>query len=42
MTFDDDKCPGLECLDDNEAEALAFENLNIDSDSDGEDEVDTQ
>ncbi|KAL8120654.1 hypothetical protein AgCh_017725 [Apium graveolens] len=39
VTFDDDKCPGLECLDENEAEALAFENLNIDSDSDGEDEV---
>ncbi|KAL8114645.1 hypothetical protein AgCh_021489 [Apium graveolens] len=42
VTFDDDKSPGLECLDDNEAEALAFENLNIDSDSDGEDEVDAQ
>ncbi|KAL8108741.1 hypothetical protein AgCh_025001 [Apium graveolens] len=38
MTFDDDKCPGLECLNENEAKALAFENLNIDSDSDGEDE----
>ena len=39
VTFDDDKCPGLKCLDDNEAEALAFENLNINSDSDEEDEV---
>ncbi|KAL8115584.1 hypothetical protein AgCh_022181 [Apium graveolens] len=36
------KAHGLECLDDNEAEALAFENLNIDSDSDGEDEIDAQ
>ncbi|KAL8127849.1 hypothetical protein AgCh_014691 [Apium graveolens] len=42
VTFDDDKCPGLECLDDNEAEALAFENLNINSDSDEEDEVNAQ
>ncbi|KAL8104186.1 hypothetical protein AgCh_028427 [Apium graveolens] len=42
VTFDDDKCPDLECLDDNEVKALAFENLNIDSDSDGEDEVDAQ
>ncbi|KAL8121453.1 hypothetical protein AgCh_018255 [Apium graveolens] len=42
VTFDDDKCPGLECLDENEAEAFAFENLNIDSDSDGEDEVNAQ
>ncbi|KAL8155363.1 hypothetical protein AgCh_000663 [Apium graveolens] len=42
LTFDDDKCPGLECLDENEAEALAFENLNIDSDSDGDDEVNAQ
>ncbi|KAL8155395.1 hypothetical protein AgCh_000687 [Apium graveolens] len=33
---------GLECLDKNKAEALAFENLNIDSDSDGEDEVNAQ
>ena len=40
VTFDDDKCPGLECLDDNEAEALAFENINIDIDSDEENEVD--
>ncbi|KAL8148922.1 hypothetical protein AgCh_006069 [Apium graveolens] len=40
MTFDDNKCPGLECLNDNEAEAIVFENLNIDSDSDGEDQVD--
>ena len=39
VTFDDDKCPGLECLDENEAEALKFENLNIDSDSDDEAEV---
>ncbi|KAL8124807.1 hypothetical protein AgCh_012454 [Apium graveolens] len=37
VTFDDDKCPDLECLDENEAEALIFENLNIDSDSDGDD-----
>ncbi|KAL8146929.1 hypothetical protein AgCh_004596 [Apium graveolens] len=42
VTFDDDKCPGLECLDDNEAEALAFENLNISSDSDEEDEDNAQ
>ncbi|KAL8115687.1 hypothetical protein AgCh_022254 [Apium graveolens] len=42
MTFDDDKCSGLECLDENEAEALAFENLNINSDSDEEDEVNAQ
>ncbi|KAL8118730.1 hypothetical protein AgCh_016297 [Apium graveolens] len=41
VTFDNDKCPGLECLDENEVEALTFENLNIDSDSDGEDEVNT-
>ena len=39
VTFDDDKCPGLECLDSVEAETLRFENLNIDSDSDGDDEV---
>ncbi|KAL8135176.1 hypothetical protein AgCh_010006 [Apium graveolens] len=39
VTLDDDKCIGLECLDDNEAEALAFENLNVDSDSDREDEA---
>ncbi|KAL8124868.1 hypothetical protein AgCh_012507 [Apium graveolens] len=39
VTFDDDKCPGLEYLDVNDAEALAFENLTIDSDSDEEDEV---
>ena len=42
VTFDDDKTPCLECLDDSEAETLAFENLNIDSDFDGEDEVDAQ
>ncbi|KAL8156572.1 hypothetical protein AgCh_001607 [Apium graveolens] len=42
VTFDDEKCPGLECLDDNEAEALAFENLSIDSDSDGEGEGTSQ
>ncbi|KAL8109911.1 hypothetical protein AgCh_025854 [Apium graveolens] len=42
VTFDDDKCPGLEWLDDNEVEALAFKNLNIDSDSDGEVEVNAQ
>ncbi|KAL8132633.1 hypothetical protein AgCh_008205 [Apium graveolens] len=41
VTFDDDKCPGLECLDDNEAEALKFENFNIDSDSNDEVEVNT-
>ncbi|KAL8108993.1 hypothetical protein AgCh_025187 [Apium graveolens] len=29
LTFDDDKCLGLECLDENEAETLVFENLNI-------------
>ncbi|KAL8089165.1 hypothetical protein AgCh_038802 [Apium graveolens] len=34
VTFNDDKCPGLKCLDDNEAEALAFKNLNINIDSD--------
>ncbi|KAL8126284.1 hypothetical protein AgCh_013535 [Apium graveolens] len=39
MTFDDDKCTGLECLDDNEAEALVFENLNIDSDFDEQAEL---
>ncbi|KAL8126811.1 hypothetical protein AgCh_013925 [Apium graveolens] len=39
VTFDDEKCPGLECLDVNDAEALAFENLTIDSNSDEEDEV---
>ncbi|KAL8112705.1 hypothetical protein AgCh_020140 [Apium graveolens] len=37
VTFDDAKCQDLECLDENEAEALKFENLNIDSDY--EDEV---
>ena len=42
VTFDDEKCSGLECLDDNEAEDLAFENLNINSDSDEEDEVNAQ
>ncbi|KAL8119418.1 hypothetical protein AgCh_016803 [Apium graveolens] len=42
VTFDDDKSPGLECLDENEAKAHAFENLNIVSDSDGEDEVNAQ
>ncbi|KAL8097944.1 hypothetical protein AgCh_030896 [Apium graveolens] len=42
VTFDDDKCPGLECLDVNDAEALAFGNLTIDSDSDEENEVVTQ
>ncbi|KAL8134785.1 hypothetical protein AgCh_009701 [Apium graveolens] len=41
VTFDDDKCPGLECLDKNEAEALKFKNLNIDSDSEDEAEVNT-
>ncbi|KAL8109334.1 hypothetical protein AgCh_025431 [Apium graveolens] len=39
VTFDDDNCPGLKCLDDNEAEALKFENLNINSDSEDEAEV---
>ncbi|KAL8102703.1 hypothetical protein AgCh_027290 [Apium graveolens] len=42
VTSHDDKCLGLECLDDNEAEALVFENINTDSDFDGEDEVDAQ
>ncbi|KAL8126439.1 hypothetical protein AgCh_013647 [Apium graveolens] len=42
VTFDDDKCPSLECLDDNKGEALVFENLNIDSDPDREDEVNAQ
>ncbi|KAL8093110.1 hypothetical protein AgCh_035124 [Apium graveolens] len=42
VTFDDDKCPGLECLDENETEALAFENVNINSDSDEEDEGNTK
>ncbi|KAL8109975.1 hypothetical protein AgCh_025906 [Apium graveolens] len=41
VTFDDGKCRNLECLDDNETEALKFENLNIDSDSDDEAEVNT-
>ncbi|KAL8088575.1 hypothetical protein AgCh_038380 [Apium graveolens] len=41
VTFDDDKCPGLECLDDNEAQTLKFENLNFDSDSEDEAEVNT-
>ncbi|KAL8087865.1 hypothetical protein AgCh_037851 [Apium graveolens] len=41
MTFDDDKCPDLECLDENEAETLNFENLNIDCDSEDEAEVNT-
>ena len=31
VTFDDDKTPGLECLDENKVEALTFENLNIDA-----------
>ena len=39
VIFDDDQCPGLECLDENEAETLKFKNLNIDSDSDDEAEV---
>ncbi|KAL8134558.1 hypothetical protein AgCh_009540 [Apium graveolens] len=39
VTFDDDKCPSLECLHENEAEAPKFENLNIDSNSDEEAEV---
>ncbi|KAL8103504.1 hypothetical protein AgCh_027915 [Apium graveolens] len=42
VTFDDDKCPVLECLDDDEVEARVFENLNIDSDSDEEAEVNVQ
>ncbi|KAL8090719.1 hypothetical protein AgCh_039966 [Apium graveolens] len=41
VTFDDDKCPGLECLDENETEVLKFENLNIDCDSEDEAEVNT-
>ncbi|KAL8106459.1 hypothetical protein AgCh_030013 [Apium graveolens] len=42
VTFDDDKCPSLDFLDENEAEALKFENLNIDSDSEEENEINTQ
>ncbi|KAL8121990.1 hypothetical protein AgCh_018648 [Apium graveolens] len=41
ITFDDDKCPSLECLDDNEVKTLKFENLNIDSHSEDEAEVNT-
>ncbi|KAL8148732.1 hypothetical protein AgCh_005919 [Apium graveolens] len=41
VTFDEDKCPGLECLNENEAETLKFENVNIDSDSEDEAEVNT-
>ena len=41
VTYDDDKCPGLECHDENEVEALKFKNLNINSDSDDEAEVNT-
>ncbi|KAL8149049.1 hypothetical protein AgCh_006163 [Apium graveolens] len=41
VTFDDDKYLGLECLDENEVEALKFENINIDSDSDDEAKVNT-
>ncbi|KAL8088428.1 hypothetical protein AgCh_038276 [Apium graveolens] len=41
VTFDDDKFPCLECLDENKAKALKFENLNIDSDSDDEAQVNT-
>ncbi|KAL8104587.1 hypothetical protein AgCh_028705 [Apium graveolens] len=41
VTFDDDKCPGLECLDESEAEALKFKVLNIDSDSEDEAEINT-
>ncbi|KAL8126256.1 hypothetical protein AgCh_013518 [Apium graveolens] len=41
VTFDDDKCPGLECLDENEAEAQKFENLYIDSNSEDEAEINT-
>ncbi|KAL8124825.1 hypothetical protein AgCh_012470 [Apium graveolens] len=41
-TFDDDKCPGLECLDEEEAKALKFENLNIDGDSEEEAEINTR
>ncbi|KAL8099588.1 hypothetical protein AgCh_032011 [Apium graveolens] len=39
VTFDDDKCPGLEFLNENEAEALKFENLHIFSDSIDEAEI---
>ncbi|KAL8089377.1 hypothetical protein AgCh_038989 [Apium graveolens] len=39
VTFDDDKCTGLEFLDEDEVEALKFKNLNIDSDSDDEVEI---
>ncbi|KAL8145435.1 hypothetical protein AgCh_003557 [Apium graveolens] len=41
VTFDDDKCLGLECLDENKAGALKFENLNIVSDSEDEAEINT-
>ncbi|KAL8091394.1 hypothetical protein AgCh_033851 [Apium graveolens] len=41
VSFDDDKCPGLECLDEDEAEALKFKNFNIDSDSDDEAKINT-
>ncbi|KAL8104798.1 hypothetical protein AgCh_028826 [Apium graveolens] len=41
VTFDDDKCPDLECLSENEAETLQFENLKIDSNSEDEAEVNT-
>ncbi|KAL8105616.1 hypothetical protein AgCh_029426 [Apium graveolens] len=42
VTFDDDKCPGLECPDENEADALKFKNLNIDSDVEDEAENNTR
>ncbi|KAL8126657.1 hypothetical protein AgCh_013786 [Apium graveolens] len=41
VTFDDDKCSGLECLDENKAGTLKFENLNIDIDSEDEAEFNT-
>ncbi|KAL8121576.1 hypothetical protein AgCh_018353 [Apium graveolens] len=42
VTFDDDKCPGLKCLDENEADSLKFKILNIDSDSEDEAEINTK
>ncbi|KAL8091406.1 hypothetical protein AgCh_033861 [Apium graveolens] len=41
VTFDDDKYPGMECFYENEAKALKFENLNIDSDSEDEADINT-
>ncbi|KAL8108697.1 hypothetical protein AgCh_024964 [Apium graveolens] len=41
VNFDDDKCPCLEYLYNNEAESLKFENLNIDSYSNDDVEINT-